>query len=193
MGSTRLPGKVLERLYKNDLVLDVMIKRLKYSKNIDEIIIATTSNKKDKVFLKIANKHKISYFEGSEKNVLSRYYNASKKYKLDIIIRVTSDCPFVDPKILDDMIEFYKSQNYHYIRNIDSKTNFPRGTDIEIFDSDVLEKVFNNAETKQEKEHVTYYIYSHPELFDIYSYNLENIKEHVYPGCEYILLEPEEN
>ena len=133
MGSTRLPGKVLKKLYKNDRVLDVLIKRLKLSKRLNEIIIATTTDIKDKVIIEVASEHNVSSFVGDEENVLLRYYEASKKYNLDIIIRVTSDCPFIDPKVLDEMIEFYKNQNYDYIRNVDETTNFSRGFEIEIF------------------------------------------------------------
>ncbi|HEC39581.1 hypothetical protein LCGC14_0577340 [marine sediment metagenome] len=177
MGSTRLPNKVLKKLYKNDRVLDVLIKRLKLSKKLNEIIIATTTDIKDKVIIEVANNHNVSSFVGDEENVLLRYYEASKKFNLDIIIRVTSDCPFIDPKVLDDMIEFYKNQNYDYIRNVDETTNFSRGFEIEIFNIEVLKEIFSRAETKPEKEHVTFYIYTHPEKFTLYSYNIENLKK----------------
>ncbi|MFX1256291.1 MAG: cytidylyltransferase domain-containing protein [Promethearchaeota archaeon] len=177
MGSTRLPGKVLKILYKNETILDILIKRLKFSKNTDDIIIATTPDVKNQAIINVANIHNVASFIGNEKNVLKRYFEAAKKYKLDIIIRVTADCPFVDPLVLDDMIQFYLSKNYDYIRNVDDTTNFPRGFEIEIFNFDVLEKVFRLAKTKPEKEHVTYFIYTHPKLFSLYSYNLEDLKK----------------
>lgn len=177
MGSTRLPGKVLKELGKNEKVLDVLIKRLKISKYLDEIIIATTPAKENKLIIDVANDHKVSHFIGSEEDVLSRYYEAAKKFNLNVIIRVTSDCPFIDPKILDDMISFYMKNNYDYIRNIDATTNFPRGFEIEIFNFKVLEKIFSLAKTQPEKEHVTYFIDTHPEMFTIYDYNLKNLKK----------------
>ena len=112
MGSSRLPGKVLTHLDKNERVLDLLIKRLKLSKYLDLVIIATTPNIKDLLIIDVAKAHNVSYFVGSENNVLKRYYEAAKKFELDIVIRVTSDCPFVDPQILDDMIDFYIKNKY---------------------------------------------------------------------------------
>ncbi|MFX1277579.1 MAG: cytidylyltransferase domain-containing protein, partial [Promethearchaeota archaeon] len=177
MGSTRLPDKVLKLLYEDNTVLDILIKRLKLSKNVDEIIIATTPDNRNHTIINVAKENGVSSFIGDEENVLLRYYSAAKKFNLDIVIRITSDCPFIDPIILDDMISFYLAHNYDYIRNVDESTNFSRGFEIEIFSFKVLEQVFSYAITKPEKEHVTYYIYTHPELFSIFSYDLENLKK----------------
>lgn len=176
MGSTRLPGKILKDLDLNERVFDVLIKRLKLSKLVNKIIIATTPDKRNSVIIDAVKLHGVSYFIGSEKNVLERYYLAAKEYHLDLIIRATSDCPFLDPSILDDMIKFFLSHDYHCIRNVDNTTNFSRGFEVEIFSFEVLEKIYKNALTKLEREHVTHYIYTHPEMFQIYSYNLENLK-----------------
>ena len=173
MGSTRLPGKILLELDENEKVLDLLIKRLKLSKLIDEIIIATTPDKKNSLIIDLAKNSNVSFFIGSEENVLERYYEASKKFKLDIIVRLTSDNPFVDPKILDEIIYFYQINNYDYINSI----GLPIGLNIEIFNFMVLEKVYKLAETKPEKEHVTYYIYTHPNIFSIYHYKLKNLKK----------------
>lgn len=177
MGSSRLPEKVLAHLDKNERVLDLLIKRLKLCKYLDVIIIATTSNIEDISIIKTAKAHNVSYFVGSENNVLKRYHEAAKEFKLDIIIRITSDCPFIDPKILDDMINFYLKNRYDYIKNIAESTNFPRGFDIEIFSFNTLEKVVSLASNKQEKEHVTYFIYNHPEIFKIYNFDIKNLKK----------------
>jgi len=177
MGSTRLPGKVMKLLDNEDTVLDVLIRRLKLSKLVDEIVIATTPDKRNSVIVDLANSHLIPYFIGSEENVLERFYKAARKFKLDIIIRITSDCPFIDPKILDDMIDFYLHNNYDYIKNIHESSNFPRGFDVEIFSLDVLENIYSLAKNKPEKEHVTYYIYTHPKNFNIFYYNLDNLKK----------------
>ena len=176
MGSTRFPGKIIKDLDANERVLDVLIERLKLSKLVNKIIIATTPDRRNSVIIEIAKLHEVSYFIGSEKNVLERYYLAAKEYHLDLIIRATSDCPFIDPFILDDMINFFLSHNYHCIRNVDNTTNFSRGFEVEIFSFEVLEKIYKNATTELEKEHVTHFIYIHPEMFQFYSYNLENLK-----------------
>lgn len=177
MGSTRLPGKVLKELDKNETVLDLLIKRLKLSKDIDQIIIATTPDEKNNKIIELAKSYEIDFFVGSEVNVLERYYFAAKKFDIDIIIRITSDCPFIDPKVVDDMIVLYQKSNFDYIKNIDDNTNFPRGLDIEIFSFEVLDRVYSLAKTKQEKEHVTYYIYTHPNIFTISTYNLKDLKK----------------
>ncbi len=176
MGSTRLPGKVLKFLDKDEKVLDILIKRMKMCKQVDEIIIATTPEKQNSLIIEVVKTHNVSYFIGSEKNVLERYYKCAKENTIDVVIRITSDCPFVDPKIVDDMIDFYLHNNYDYIKNIHESTNFPRGFDVEIFRYSVLEKVYSLAKTKPEKEHVTYYIYTHPDDFKIFYYNIENLK-----------------
>lgn len=177
MNSTRLPGKVLKKLSKIDSVLGVLIKRLKTCKELDNIIIATTPDEKNKAIIEEVKNYNVDWYVGDEENVLKRYYEAAKKYTLNIIIRITSDCPFIDPKILDDMIRFYKLNNYDYIRNVDETTNFSRGFEIEIFNFEVLKEIFSRAKIKSEKEHVTYYIYTHPEKFTMYSYNIENLKK----------------
>ena len=182
MGSTRLPGKVLKKLDNKITVLQLLIKRLNLSKKTDVIIIATTPDKENQKIINHSKSRNILFFIGSEENVLERYFKAAKKFKLDIIIRITSDCPFIDPKMLDDMILFFLENDYDYIRNredafSENKTNIPRGFDIEIFTFKVLEKTYSLAKTKSEKEHVTYFIYTHPELFKIYYYNIEDLKE----------------
>jgi len=177
IGSTRLPGKILMELGKNESVLDVLIQRLKLSKQVDVIIIATGSAKRNSSIINVAKTFNVQFFIGSEENVLERYYEAAKQYNLDIIIRVTSDCPFVDPKLMDEMIIFYKNNNFDYVRNVDQSTNFARGFEIEIFSFNVLEKVVSLAEKDPEKEHVTYFIYTHNEIFTMYSYNFDNLKK----------------
>ena len=177
MGSTRLPGKVLRLLDEGEKVLDVLIKRVKLCKKADDIIIATTTDKRNSLIIDVTKTHNVSYFIGSEENVLERYYKSAKEHNLDIVIRITSDCPFVDPKIVDDMIDFYLLNNYDYIMNIHETSNFPRGFDVEIFSLDVLENVYSLAKNKKEKEHVTYYISAHPEDFNIFCYNIENLKK----------------
>jgi len=176
MGSTRFPGKILKILDKDEKVLDVIIQRMKMCKQVDEIIIATTPDKQNSSIIDVAKSHDVSYCIGSEDNVLERYHKCAKEYQLDLVIRLTSDCPFVDPKIVDEMVDFYINNNYDYIQNIHESTNFPRGFDVEILSYDVLDKVYSLAKSRHEKEHVTYYIYTHSEDFKIFYYNLEDLK-----------------
>ncbi|MFA6548424.1 MAG: glycosyltransferase family protein [Candidatus Margulisiibacteriota bacterium] len=170
MGSTRLPGKVMLSV-ENKPVLQHIIERLKDCNCADEIIIATTNNKKDDIIVDLAKANGISYFRGSEENVLSRYYYAAKENNLDVVVRITSDCPFVDPSIIDNMIlEFLKAKRCDYLSNCLQRT-FPRGLDVEIFGFKALERSAKEAKQDYEKEHVTPYLYQQPRGFVLKSYN----------------------
>ena len=167
IGSTRLPGKVLKKI-QNKVVLDYVIDRLKTCKKIDDIILAITTNKKDDVLERYAKDKKISYIRGSEEDVLSRYFQAAKKYNADIIVRVTSDCPLIDPKIVDEIITKHIENNADYTANIIERT-YPRGLDTEVFNFDILEKTHKHAKEKHYREHVTPYVREHPEKFKLQS------------------------
>ncbi|MFA6549594.1 MAG: glycosyltransferase family protein [Candidatus Margulisiibacteriota bacterium] len=164
MGSTRLPGKVMLPIEKKP-VLQHIVDRLKECQYADEIIIATSNNERDDVIVDLANANSIKYYRGSEDDVLSRYYYAAKENNLDIVVRVTSDCPFVDPAIIDNMIQEFKgSKGCDYLSNCLLRT-FPRGLDVEIFGFDALTKNHREARMNYEKEHVTPHFYRHPEKY----------------------------
>lgn len=161
MGSSRLPGKVMKDLYGKS-VLAHDIERVKQSKFIDDIIIATTTHKNDDIIEKEALICGVKCYRGSEDDVLSRYYYAAKEYEADIIIRITSDCPLIDPFILDDVIVFFQENNYDIVTNagIDpSQRTYPRGLDVEIFSFAKLEEAFEKAKEPYQHEHVTPFIY----------------------------------
>jgi len=163
MGSTRLPGKVMKKL-KGEPVLWHDIQRLKQSKLIDEIVIATTTKKRDNIIYKNSLKWGVKSFRGSEEDVLKRYYDTAKECNADIIVRVTSDCPLIDPKISDKVIKFYLENNYKLVTNAGiykEKRTFPRGFDTEVFSFQVLEEAYKKATEKYQREHVTPYIYEH--------------------------------
>jgi len=161
MGSTRLPEKVMKNI-QGKTVLEHVIERVKQSKLIDEIIIATTTNERDTVIENEALRCGVKVFRGSEDDVLSRYYYAAKDNNFDVVIRITSDCPLIDPVIVDEIIDFYKTHDFDIVTNagIDlTNRTFPRGLDVEVFSFNLLEKAYNNATEKYQKEHVTPYIY----------------------------------
>ncbi len=164
--STRLPEKVLKNLPfdSNITVLEQVIRRLKQSKVLDEIIIATTTDEDDKKIVNIAEKEKVSWFMGSKENVLERYYLAAKENDLDIVVRITSDCPCVDPDIVDMLLEHHLNSNLDYTSNTLIRT-FPVGLDVEVISFSALKKCYNNAESDLEKEHVTMYIHRNLDLF----------------------------
>lgn len=157
MTSTRLPGKILKEVNHKSL-LQYHIDRLLQTGF--EVIIATTTNNTDDPVCEFAEKQKIKYHRGSEDNVLSRFYEAAKKFDLDVIIRVTSDCPLIDPHLIRNSVEKYLQFNNQnlYMSNGTERT-FARGFDFEIFSFQLLEEAFKNATDKSDQEHVTPYIW----------------------------------
>ena len=151
--SKRLKNKVLYKIL-NQEVFKIVYKRTIKSKYIKKAIILTTNLKADEKIVKICKRSKIPYFRGNNLNVLKRYYEAAKKYNLKSIVRITSDCPLIDPKVIDRICKKYSEKNYHYVSNV-IKPTYPDGYDVEIFNFNTLEKVFRKAKTKFEKEHVT--------------------------------------
>jgi len=175
--STRLPKKVLKNLpYESNItVLEQIIRRLKKSKILNEVIIATTFNKSDDEIVNIAKKENIPFFRGSETNVLERYYKTALENKLDIIVRIASDCPCVDFTLVDDIIQSHINFNADYTSNTLIE-GFPIGICAEVINFKVLERSFKEASEMYEKEHVTPFIYkSHPSEFRINSYTDEKI------------------
>lgn len=165
MGSTRLPGKVMKQL-QGKTVLSHVIERVRQSKLIDEIIIATTVDEKDDVVNDEAIRCGAKVFRGSEEDVLSRYYYAAKTYNIDVIVRITSDCPLIDPNVIDELIACYLNGQYSLVTNAGSDLShrtYPRGLDTEVFSMEVLEEAFHNARQSYQHEHVTPYIYENKE------------------------------
>lgn len=161
MGSTRLTGKVMKDL-EGKTVLEHVINRVRQSKMIDEIIIATTIHDRDDVIETEALGCGVKAYRGSEDDVLARYYYTAKENDLEVVVRITSDCPLIDPKVLDEIIQCYVSNDYDIVSNAGSdlsKRTYPRGLDIEVFSFRVLENAFTNAKETSQREHVTPYIY----------------------------------
>ena len=131
IGSTRLPGKVMLEVNNQPLIYH-LIKRLKFVKNLDSIIVATTTEKKDDIICDFLKKKKIKFFRGSENNVVDRFLKASKKYDIKNIVHVTADCPLIDPHIVSQVIETYKSNNFDYVSNSNIRT-YPDGMDVAVF------------------------------------------------------------
>lgn len=171
MGSTRLPGKVMKKI-KGKSILYYVVERVKQARLINQILIATTTNKQDDVIVEEAERLHVKCFRGSEQDVLSRYYYSAKKFDADVIVRVTSDCPLIDPKITDEIISYYlKNDDYSLVTNAGpniEKRTFPRGLDTEVFSFGVLEEAFNNANKQYQREHVTPLIYETPEKFKVF-------------------------
>ena len=154
--SVRFPKKVLYPILGKPLIINIL-DRLKKSKLKNTIIVAIPKNKKNIDLEKILKKNKHKVFKGHEENVLKRYYDAAKKYKADIIIRITADCPFVDSKIIDKLIKILIKKKFDYASNT-LKPTYPDGLDTEVFTFKALKEAQKKAKSKYDKEHVTPYI-----------------------------------
>jgi glutamate-1-semialdehyde 2,1-aminomutase len=154
--STRFPGKVVKKI-NNKSILEILIKRLSKSKYISKIIVACSESRNDKVIIEICKKLSIDYFIGSENDVLDRFYNSAKKYKGINVARITSDCPLIDPEIVDKVINNFFLKRVDYASNINPPT-FPDGLDVEVFKFSALKEAYIKASHPNEREHVTPFI-----------------------------------
>jgi glutamate-1-semialdehyde aminotransferase/spore coat polysaccharide biosynthesis protein SpsF (cytidylyltransferase family) len=158
MNSTRLPGKVLKTI-NGEALLDIQIKRLKKCKNIDRILIATTDNPTDEAIYNKAIAHEVLSYRGSENDVLDRFYQAAKPLGPKWIIRVTCDCPLLDPELVDAVIKAAKDADVDYCSNT-LEISYPDGMDVEVFKFSALEKAWEVATSSSEREHVTPFLYN---------------------------------
>jgi spore coat polysaccharide biosynthesis protein SpsF (cytidylyltransferase family) len=156
-GSTRLQGKVLKEIQGMTL-LDIHLERILQSKKITKLKIATTNEDKAEKIIEIATKHHIETYKGSIDDVLERFYFCLKNEKPDYVVRITSDCPLIDPMIIDKVISVCLSSDYDYVSNTLIPT-YPDGMDVEVFKFSALEKAYNEATLKSDREHVTPYIW----------------------------------
>ncbi len=180
MGSTRLPGKVLMDISGKSMLWHV-VNRLKRSEIINNIVVATSVKKEDDVIENHCRQHGIDFYRGSEEDVLDRYYQAAKTYKADVVVRITADCPLIDPNVVDKII----CKHLDNMSNSDGSSNaidrtFPRGLDTEVMKMSVLEQMWERAQEDYQREHVTPYLYEHPEKFEVLSVkddrNLSNLR-----------------
>ncbi len=164
-GSTRFPNKVFALIDGKPLLWHV-VNRLKYATKIDDIIVATTVSEKDDKIEEWCKENNVHCFRGSEENVLNRYYSASEAFPSDYVVRITADDPFKEPKVIDAVITKLIEEGYDHVTN-NFPPSFPEGLDCEAFKKEALDRSEKEAETAFEREHVTQYIYHHPEIFKI--------------------------
>ena len=163
MGSTRLPGKVLLNL-EDKTVLEHVVERIRSSEHVDDVVVATTISKDDLRIVELCANLGVCVYCGSEDDVLDRYYQAAKLFKADNIVRITSDCPVIDPKIIDDVITVHLMNNADYTSNTLNET-YPDGQDVEVFTFASLRTAWKNAKLTSEREHVTPYITNNSDIF----------------------------
>jgi spore coat polysaccharide biosynthesis protein SpsF len=169
MGSTRLPGKVMMDL-SGKPVLVRCVNRVKRAHTLDEVVVATTNKPADDAIMHLSDNQGWPCFRGSEEDVLDRYYHAAKTYEADVVVRITSDCPLIEPEIVDKVVkEFLERQpGVDYCCNVLPKRTYPRGLDTEVMHFNVLERIWREDQNPAWREHVTAYIHRNPELFRIH-------------------------
>jgi spore coat polysaccharide biosynthesis protein SpsF len=169
IGSTRLPAKVLRPVLGKPL-LAYQVERLRRAKQANAVVLATTSDDADEQLVRFAVAHNLAWYRGSEEDVLSRYRGAAEEAGADVIIRITGDCPLIDPVVIDQVITaFVKAQpNCDYASNTLRRT-YPRGMDCEVFGREALEAAYTEAVEPAHREHVTPFLYHNPDRFDLRS------------------------
>ena len=177
MGSNRLPGKVMELLDEKNPSLYYTVSQIRNVKKLDKIIVATTNTKEDDIIFDFTKKMNIECFRGNEDDVLDRYYQCAKEYDLDIIIRITADCPLIDPQIVNKALNEFEIGKIDYIQNLDPRT-FPDGMDIEIFKFNILKEAWKNADLSSEREHVTPYFRNNEKKFNIKNFSHDKDLSH---------------
>ncbi|KAF0996451.1 cytidylyltransferase domain-containing protein [Geobacillus sp. TFV-3] len=161
MGSSRLPGKVLMPL-GNNVVLDYVVSRCEQVKEIDEVIVATSTLPQDDAIESWCKQHHVPCFRGSEDDVLARYYECAKLHGPDYVIRVTADCPFVDYELAGQIIDVMKSEPSDIVI---VEGNLPRGLVVEMMSFSALKYIYHHGKEPRHREHVTYYAYEFPDEF----------------------------
>jgi spore coat polysaccharide biosynthesis protein SpsF len=179
MTSTRLPGKVLKKILGKTL-LEYLVERLRRVTLADGFVIATTTNDTDEPIVEMCRRLQVPCTRGSELDVLSRYYEAACLHEADVVVRVTSDCPLIDPVVIDRAIRFYQEHRsqYDYVSNALTQS-YPYGMATEVFSFKALEEAHCEATAEPEREHVTPFLYTHPERYRVgHVVHPKNISHH---------------
>jgi glutamate-1-semialdehyde 2,1-aminomutase len=185
MGSSRFPGKVLCPINGVPMI-GFLLQRLSASKFIDHIVLATSIEEKDQPLAAYVQNIGFEVFKGSENDVLDRFYCVAKDKNPQIIVRITGDCPFVDPAVVDSAISCLNEHSVEYVSNIDPPT-FPHGLDVEVFTFEALSRAWKHAESQYDREHVTPFIREHK---NTKKYNLTTKED--YSACRLTVDEKED-
>lgn len=165
MTSTRLPGKVL-KLACGKPMLELMVERLRRVPSLDGIVIATTVNAADDPIVALAQRLGVGFWRGSEDDVLQRVLDAATAHKIDVIVETTGDCPLIDPDVVEECIQVYQESGVNYVSNVLERT-YPVGMDTQVFATGVLADVARRTNDPVDHEHVSLYIYRHPEIYSL--------------------------
>jgi spore coat polysaccharide biosynthesis protein SpsF (cytidylyltransferase family) len=163
MGSSRLPGKVLLPLL-GSTVIDRVITQVRASRRVTDVVVATTTQGSDDPLVEYLERRNVPVFRGAESDVLDRFYQCATRIGARNVARITADCPFVDPMVIDAIIDRFEQERVAYASNVENPT-FPDGLDVEVFTYEALKQAWIEAALPSEREHVTPYIRNHPKLF----------------------------
>lgn len=186
MGSTRLPGKVLVDL-GGDTVLARVVSRVRRCRLVGEVVVATSVDRADDVILRESQRLGVRAFRGSEQDVLDRYYHAARDAQAEVVVRITSDCPLIDPDVSDKTIQAFLDASPDYASNILERT-YPRGLDTEVVTFAALEGAWQDARETYQREHVMPFLYQHPDRFRLLSVK----GDHDYSRYRWTLDTPED-
>jgi len=166
-GSSRLPDKVLMPILNQPVLLH-QVKRVLASKLYGNLVVATTNEPMDDAIVELCNQHQISFFRGHSTDLLDRHYQVALQYQADAIVKIPSDCPLIDPDIINEVLQYYISHSaqYDYVSNL-HPASWPDGNDVEIMSFNTLEKAWKEATRTLEREHTTPYIWENPDQFKI--------------------------
>ena len=171
MGSTRLPGKVLADLAGQPMLARV-VNRTARAKTLDKVVVATTTDSADAVIADLCAQNCWPFFRGDRDDVLDRYCQAAKAHGAEVVVRITSDCPFIDPEIIDRVVRVFLEKNPDYASNTLKRT-YPRGLDVEVVTLVSLIRACHECSDPYQRVHVTPYICQNPHLFQIISVTSE--------------------
>lgn len=163
-GSSRLPGKVLKTIAGKPL-LTLHLERILGAKQINQLMVATTTAQQDDEIAELVSKLNLPVYRGSVENVLDRFYQAARIYRPEWVVRLTADCPLIDPFLIDQIVDMALANNVDYCSNT-LKPTFPDGMDVEVFKFSALEKAWKEATTTSDKEHVTPYIHQNSTFYN---------------------------
>ncbi len=186
MGSTRLPGKVLKHL-AGATVLERVVSRVRRCRLVSDVVVATSAEPADDVILNECQRLGTEAFRGSEQDVLDRYYRAAQQAGAEVVVRITSDCPLIDPEVSDKTIQKFLVERPDYASNALERT-YPRGLDTEVMTFAALECAWTEARQAYQREHVTPFLYQHPERFKLLSVK----GDHDYSQYRWTLDTPED-
>ena len=165
-GSTRLPGKVLLPLLGQP-ILTMVMRRTARAGSLDDVVVATTDTRADDPIVRLAQDEGWPVERGSETDLLDRYRQAAKAHDADVVVRITSDCPVIDPTLIDETVAAFSEASADYASNTLEPRTYPRGLDVEAIAREALERAWREDRNPAWREHATPYIYRHPERFSL--------------------------